>query len=118
MSKNLLDDLSMRTNIKVKLSVCDSQISYDRRCSMTSSSDWQWLVSDWAELHNKDMNEDHLRASHCRTDVFYDCAVFVYLLTLLILPKPSQLCLAWLSEADAVLKAIPPPDHTGLGATS
>ena len=83
MSENVLDDLGMRTNIKVKLSVCDSQISHDRRCSMTSSSDWQWLVSDWAELHNKDMNADHLRASLCRTDIFYDCDVFVYLLTLL-----------------------------------
>jgi hypothetical protein len=61
---------------------------------------------------------DHLRASRCRTDVFYDCAVFVYSLTLLILPKPLQLCLAWLNEADAVLKAIPLPDHKGLGAAN
>ncbi len=56
---------------------------HDKRCSMTSSNDWQWLVSDWAEMHNKHMSIDHLLASQCRTDVVYDCAEFIYLLTLL-----------------------------------
>ena len=79
---------------------------HDRRCLMTSSSDWQWLTSGWAELDNKDMNVDHLRASRCRTDVFYDCAVFVYLLTLLILPKPSQFIQpgAWWDASSSLYK--------------
>ena len=59
--------------------------------ALTSSSDWQWLTSGWAELDNKDMNADHLRASRCRTDVFYDCAVFRLFVDIVkLLLKPSQ----------------------------
>ena len=57
--------------------------------------------------------------SCCRTDVFDDCAVPRLFVDIVKLPlKPPPLCVAWLDEADAVLKAIPPPDHTGLGAAS
>jgi hypothetical protein len=50
--------------------------------------------------------------SRCRTDVFDDCAVPCLFVDIVKLPlKPPPLCVAWLDEADEVLKAIPPPDH-------
>ena len=43
------------------------------------------------EVENKDMNVVHLRASRCRTDVFYDCAVSRLFVDIVKLPlKPPQ----------------------------
>jgi hypothetical protein len=50
----------------------------------------------------------HLHYPCCRTDVFDDCAVPRLFVDIVKLPlKPPPLCVAWLDEADAVLKAIP-----------